>query len=103
MAAIATTPTTTPAAMPALLGLDEPPPVEGVGEAVTTIVCAWPPIVTTDGVADCVLLVGGVLVGPAVADDDDDEEPPKLGITFFTPAFHTLQYIWDESVEPHIS
>jgi len=57
MAAIATTPTTTPAAMPALLGPGEDPelllpePV-GVLEAVTMTV--WPPIVTTDGDADAI-------------------------------------------------
>jgi len=63
IAATATIPTTTPAAMPALLGPpldDDPEPVaDAVGEplAVTTIVC--PPTVTTDGLA--VVVCEGVL------------------------------------------
>lgn len=57
IAEIATIPTTTPAAMPALLGppLDDEADVEAFAAepvAVTTIVC--PPTVTTDGFADVV-------------------------------------------------
>lgn len=58
MAAIATTPTTTPAAMPAVFGLldDELEPLllVAVGPAVTIMVC--PPTVTTDACADLVAL-----------------------------------------------
>lgn len=87
MAAIATTPTTTPAAMPALLGPVSPALDEA--EAVTTIV--WPPIVTTDG-ADETLV--DPAFGVAVADVDAvvDDEVSALVIEFFTPAFHTVQY-----------
>lgn len=49
MAAMATMPTTTPAAMPALFG---PPDALAEPVAVTTTVC--PPTVTTDGFADVV-------------------------------------------------
>lgn len=60
IAAMAAIPTTTPAAMPALLGppLDDPL-VDAVGEplAVTTMVC--PPTVTTEGLA--VVVDDGVL------------------------------------------
>lgn len=77
MAAMPTTPTTTPAAMAALLVPPELCDFDAVGDAwlaaVTTIVC--PASVTTEGA--CVLVV----VGAAVVEelwDEDDADPPKL-------------------------
>lgn len=74
MAARATIPITTPAAMPALLGPEEDladaveEPV-GLLDAVTTTV--WPPIVTTDGALEVVAVAFPVALD-AGADVDED-------------------------------
>ena len=112
MAATATNPTTTPAAMPALLvplpdvawGVDEAPddPV-----AVTTTVCprqgqlaptAWkgketylPPTVTTDGFAD--------VVAEGVDDDDEVPEEPAAGALVVSPVKYTDQYFMPPPID----
>lgn len=89
IAAIATMPITTPAAMPALLGPEEDDELDAVEEpvawllAVTTTVC--PPTVTTDGEADAV--VEGLPVALAAEDEEDvsDAEGSALVTSVVNP------------------
>lgn len=72
------TPTTTPAAMPATLGLlDSPLSDVGLLEEVTTTVS--PPMVTTDGLAEV------VAEGLESADDEVELESLALGRLFVVP------------------
>ena len=74
-AAITTIPTTTPATIAALLGVEpllDELPEECAAGAVTTTVC--PPIVTTDGDADVVAEVPGALL----EETPDDNEPGSV-------------------------
>jgi hypothetical protein len=71
--ATATTPTTTPAAMPATLVLD-PPSDLALGEASGASVCCW-----LDGIVTTIVVPGAMLVdtaalsaGAEVIDDDDE-------------------------------
>jgi len=98
IAAMATIPTTTPAAMPALLGpldFDDESAADEFAEllAVTTMVC--PPTVTTDGLAEVV--DEGEEDGPA-EDVVSALEPP---LTVPEPVRYTDKYF--PPLEPHIS
>lgn len=94
MAAIATMPITTPAAIPALFGPEEDLDSDSDAEvpvdellAVTTTVC--PPIVTTDGVA--VLVAVDFPVALAVAADDvSDAEASAFVTSYVKPVSQTL-------------
>lgn len=93
IAAIATMPITTPAAIPALLGPEEDEifsaeevPVEEL-LAVTTTVC--PPTVTTDGLAVLVAVDFPVALA-VVADDVSDAEASALVTSYVKPVSQTL-------------
>ena len=93
MAATASTPTTTPAAMPATLEPPELEPLVGcapdadawAGWVTTTVV--WPALVTTDG-----LVLVGVRVDVEVDEEGDEDElsPPKVGTLVCSPVSHTV-------------
>jgi len=93
MAAMATIPTTTPAAMAALFGPEDLVSVEGGDTelpAVTTTV--WPPTVTTDGGE--VLVVDGEVFDVEDVEDEDDSPPAvetNSGAT--RPLMYTVQYL----------
>ena len=97
MATTASTPTTTPAAMPATLV----PPLEleslvgcapdadaSAGLVTTTVVWPGRTLVTIDGLV-CV----GVRVEVGVGEDGDDDEvsPPKVGTLDSSPVNHTVK------------
>jgi hypothetical protein len=74
MPARATTPTTTPAAMPATLVL-EPPPDLGSADASGASVCCW-----LDGMVTTIVVPGAMLVDTAALCDDGGEvvDDPEL-------------------------
>lgn len=96
MATTASTPTTTPAAMPATLVLPELEPFVGcapdadasAGLVTTTVVWPGTTLVVSDG-----LVFVGVRVDVEVEEDGDDDElsPPKVGTLVSSPVSHIVK------------